>query len=158
MPIARHPPRGAAGFTLLELLTTVSVLALLLAIAAPSMTKLVSGGRIRAASTDLISDLLLARSAAVNGPTEVKVRPSASGWTGGWTVQNAAGTVQYAKRSALGSGVAVVTAPDMITFGADGRVVAAGTVRIGLSDGSRYRCISLDPSGLPKSTTTECTP
>ena len=150
-------PRRRAGFTLLELLVVVTVLALLLAVATAPMKRLVLAGRMRSASSDLVADLLLARSEALKRSAQVLVQPSDSGWTGGWTVQTAAGAQQLARRNTLG-GVAVTTAPTGITFDVDGRVLAVGTVRIGLSDGSNRRCISLDPSGRPKSAAVDCTP
>ena len=150
-------PRRGAGFTLLELLTVVAVMALLLAVAAPPMQRLVLAGRMRSASSDLMADLVLARSEAVKRSAQVEVQPSANGWTGGWTVHTVAGAQQLAQRNKLG-GVAVTTAPTAITFDYDGRVVAAEPVRIGLSDGSLRRCISVDPSGRPKSAVADCAP
>jgi type IV fimbrial biogenesis protein FimT len=149
-------PRRRAGFTLLELLTVMVVAGVLLAVAVPSMRKMVLAGRMRAASTDLISDLVLARSEALKRAAQVQVQPSTSGWSGGWTVQTASGAQQLAQRNQLG--VAVTTAPDSITFDIDGRVVASAPVHIGLSDGTSQRCISLDPSGRPKSASVDCTP
>jgi type IV fimbrial biogenesis protein FimT len=145
------------GFTLPELLIVVAVLGVLVGLAAPAMRNMVVAGQMRSASSDLVGDLILARSEAVKRRAQVLVQPSAGGWTGGWTIQTAGDAQQLASRNQLGA-VKVTLAPDTITFDLDGRVLAAEPVRIGLSDGSHLRCISLDPSGRPKAIAVECEP
>ncbi|MBC5781659.1 GspH/FimT family pseudopilin [Ramlibacter sp. USB13] len=141
------------GFTLVEFIITLVVAAVLLGLAVPGFQKIVSAQRLRAASYNLVSDLVLARSEAVKRRAAVQIVPSASGWGGGWSVQFAGGTL--AQRGGLG--VAVTSAPAQITFGVDGRVVTTDpAVRIGLEGVSGKRCISLDPSGRPKSVSMEC--
>ena len=62
----RPSPRGSeSGFTLLELLTTLVVMAVLVSLAAPSMKGVASGARTRGAIDQLTADLALARMYAV---------------------------------------------------------------------------------------------
>ena len=144
----------ARGFTLIELMVTLVVLAVVVGLAAPGLQKLVAAQRMRSLSYDLVSHLVLARSEALKRGIPVEVLPAAGGWGGGWSVQ-AAGT-QLARHSTPG-GVNVTTAPGTITFDLHGRVVTAEpVVRIGFTDGTRSRCISLDPAGRPKSSASEC--
>lgn len=145
------------GVTLIELMTTLTVAAVLLAVGVPSFQQLVQAQRMRTASYDLISDLVLARSEALKRSVAVQVLPAAGGWDGGWTVQAAGGTEPLAQHNGLG-GVLVTTAPANVTFDLNGRVsFPTATARIELSDGkSRARCISLDPAGRPKSMAQEC--
>ena len=142
------------GFTLIELMVTLVVLALLLGVAVPGLQTLVAAQRMRAVSYDLVTHLMLARSEALKRGTEVQVVPAAGGWERGWSVR--AGATQLAHHDAP-SGLDVTTAPGPITFDLHGRVVTADPqVRIGFTDGTRSRCISLDPAGRPKTLQEEC--
>jgi type IV fimbrial biogenesis protein FimT len=63
------------------------------------------------------------------------------------------------ERNRVGGGVQVTSAPASVSFDLNGRVISGdgAVVRFALTDGNqRRRCISLDPSGRPRSTTTEC--
>jgi type IV fimbrial biogenesis protein FimT len=153
-----RPP--ARGFTIVELVVTVAVLAIVVGIAAPSMRSFVVGQRIRALSYDLTSDLLLARSEALKRNAAVVVARDAEQWHGGWST--VAGALQLSKRNAVGSNVAFDGAPASITFDANGRVSApAAQVRITLSsdsaDAHNQRCIELDLSGRARSLVGACT-
>ncbi len=87
-------PRRLAGFTLVELLVTLAVAAILLAAAAPDFSDLVSRNRRDATVYRLIGDLQFARSEAIKRGTRVSVcgarTDGAEGcgpdWAGGWTV------------------------------------------------------------------------
>jgi len=145
------------GFTLVELLTTVTVAAILLGVGVPAFQQLIAAQRMRSASYDLVSDLVLARSEALKRGMQVRMAPVTGGWGAGWVVQPVGGSEPLASHDTLGR-VQVLGAPASITFDLQGRVTGATTtVRIGLSDGStRQRCISLDPSGRPRAVSTEC--
>ena len=146
-------PGRQRGLTLIEFIVTLMVAAVLLGLGVPGFQKLVAAQRLRAASYNLVSDLVLARSEALKRRAAVQLLPSAAGWSGGWSVQTAAGTLAQRDRP----GVAVTTAPAQITFDLNGRVVTADPiVRIGFSSDTGKRCISLDPAGRPKSASMEC--
>lgn len=154
--LGTRPARGQRGFTLIELLVTLTLLGVLLGLAVPALQQLVAAQRMRAASFDIVSDLVLARSEALKRGVSVRIQPAAAGWARGWTVQAVGGTEPLAQRDAPG-GVRVTAAPADITFDLYGRVVTSDpAVRIELSDGQRNRCISLDPAGRPKSAAMEC--
>jgi type IV fimbrial biogenesis protein FimT len=159
---ARYRP--AAGFTLIELMVTVSVLAVIVAMAVPSFRAILESQRMRAAAFDLMADLTLARSEALKRgalPNPVTLRPTsgdADHWESGWSVM--VGTEVVSRKNPVGAGV-TFTGPAMVTFDRNGRVSSTAAVaRFALADSSntRKRCISLDPSGRPKSSTTECAP
>lgn len=72
--------RAERGFTMVELLTTLVVLAVLLAIAAPGMTKFVNNSRLRSSHGELVSALTLARSEATKRGLPVAVRARVPPW------------------------------------------------------------------------------
>ncbi len=87
--------RAARGFTILELMVVVAVVAIFAAIAAPSFTEFGRESKLRSKSGELSSDLNFARLEAIKRNARVLVCPkSASGntcltttnWQNGWVV------------------------------------------------------------------------
>ncbi|HUY04347.1 MAG TPA: GspH/FimT family pseudopilin [Rhodocyclaceae bacterium] len=77
------------GFTLVELMVTLTVAAILMDIAIPSMQDLVASQRVRAAASELMSALSLARADAISNGRRVAVAPldqSNDVWSSGWRV------------------------------------------------------------------------
>ncbi|MDP9084396.1 MAG: GspH/FimT family pseudopilin [Pseudomonadota bacterium] len=94
MPCSR-PTTPAGGFTLIELMVTVSVGAILTAIAIPAFNSFVLNDRDSAQINSLAYSFNYARSEAVKRDTAVTVCPANSGsnvcnntltWAGGWIV------------------------------------------------------------------------
>lgn len=81
---------GARGFTMVELMVTLVVLAVLLAVAAPGMSTFVSTSRLRATQGELVSALTLARSEATKrgAPVVVEALSPVTGreFSAGWRV------------------------------------------------------------------------
>ena len=95
LPVA--PSAGSThqrGFTAIELMVTLAVLAVLAAIAAPSFTPLIERWRVREATEDLQSTLYYARSEAIKRGGNVTITAAAGGWAGGWTVASGSDTLQ----------------------------------------------------------------
>ena len=86
---ARAPASPAAGFTLLELVITIAVLAILLALAVPMFTSTINNNRLAAQANELVTSLQLANSEAVRRNARITVCPSTDGATcaasGPWT-------------------------------------------------------------------------
>ncbi len=155
------------GFTLIELMVAIAVLAVILSLAAPSFRQMLESQSVRATAFDLVADLTLARSEALKRGMNVTIGiPTSQGgdWSKGWAVvlgadvdDSSAETVS--KKNPAGSGVTFTSTLDEITFRGDGRV-SSGTsqVKFGLknSDESQQRCILLDLSGRPKSLKRSC--
>ncbi len=84
------------GFTLVELMVTLTVLAILVGVALPSFRDMILNNRRTAIVNDLVSSLLLARSEAIKRGQPVSVCASSPGgssncaggtnWTQGWVV------------------------------------------------------------------------
>lgn len=145
------------GFTLVELMVTVVVLAVLGALAAPSFGQLLAAQRVRLTGYDIVGDLVLARSEAIKRGESVTVTPVASDWTLGWTVNVALSSEVLGGQGRVGNGVQFTVAPAAITFDKNGRTSGFSVIRFGLYDGgTNRRCISLDPSGRPKNTKFIC--
>lgn len=154
-----HAPTSRPnGFTLVELMVTLVVLSVFLGLAVPSFRGLLDAQRLKAMAYDMVADLSLARSEALKRGSDITLTPQQTGdWTAGWTLT--VGTEVVAQRAGAGSSVRVVQAPATVTFDRNGRVANATAVtRFGLEDrqAHNYRCISLDPSGRPKSVLSPC--
>jgi type IV fimbrial biogenesis protein FimT len=93
-PTRGRAQRHAPGFTLVELLVTVAVLALLAAVAAPSMARLVDSTRLTGYSNEFLAAMYLARSEAIKRNTRAVLCKSSTavacnvsgGWEQGWIV------------------------------------------------------------------------
>jgi prepilin-type N-terminal cleavage/methylation domain-containing protein len=123
------------GFTMIELIVTMSVVAILTAIAIPSFVAISQGERRIAEVNDMVLALNYARSEAVkqNSPTGVSVTANGS-WAGGWNVCcSSTGTAVNTlpaidSRSTLSANLAG-TAPVVVTFDSSGaQLPSTGTV------------------------------
>lgn len=87
---------AARGFSLIELMVTVSVAAILASIAFPGFAELIRTNRLTTAADQFNADLLIARREAIKRNTRVLVCPlgttagrcgsGAAAWAGGWMV------------------------------------------------------------------------
>lgn len=87
--------RRSKGFTLVELMITIAVLAILTAIAYPSFQSTIRSNRMATTANELMGALALARSEAIRGTHGGAVCASKAGtacdgasWTDGWMVWN----------------------------------------------------------------------
>ncbi len=72
--------RRAAGFTLIELMITITVAGILLMIGVPTMRSVVENGRIRAAGESWKYGLALARAEAVRRNAQIEFVTDTDGW------------------------------------------------------------------------------
>ncbi|WER46409.1 GspH/FimT family pseudopilin [Cupriavidus sp. WKF15] len=147
--------RRSCGFTLIELMTTVLIAAILLSAGTPYFRDFILGQRIRAAASDLASSLVYARSEAVKRNTGVTIAPAAGGWQNGWTVT--VGTALLSSHDAF-TGLTLTGPVGGMVYNSNGRLAAAPTP-FGISaSGSSVipRCVSVDLSGLPSNVAGSC--
>ena len=148
--ISRRPDAGA-GFTLTELLVTVSVISVLLTLAVPSTTNLILAQNVRTGVSDLQTSLYFARSEAIKRAADVNVVPSSGDWKNGWTVQLADGTV-LRNGAPLNNQLASMKG-STITYQSDGHIPppALKTIKVYVSGNTQVaaRCLAIDLGGRP---------
>lgn len=148
--------RYSRGFSLIELMVTISILAILIAIAVPSFTSAIRDSRIDSLSRELQGALQLARSEAVKRRVNVVVcRRNAAGtacengtdWGSGWLVQQAGGDVIKVWDSVQGM---AITGPNAgVTFRNNGMVTATGNFGVTQSSctGQQKRTLAVSATG-----------
>jgi type IV fimbrial biogenesis protein FimT len=89
-PLAGLSARRAAGFSLVEMLTTMSIIAILLAVASPGLASLTSANSLSAAQSELAAAMMLARGEALKRGVPVGMLATSpirgAEFNGGWTV------------------------------------------------------------------------
>ena len=148
----------SSGFSLFELIITISIAAILAALAAPSFRDFVAGQRVKTASYDISSALAVARSEALKRYLNVVLAPQTGGWQNGWTITSGTGGPVLAQHEAFAD-LTISGPATNLTYNASGRLMAAVTpftVGSSVSSSVSSRCISIDLSGLPASKTGAC--
>jgi type IV fimbrial biogenesis protein FimT len=157
--------RHARGFTLFELMLTLGLAAVLMGLAAPSVTDFIRSSRIAGSARDLVMDLALARDEAVMRATRVSVCTSANltscantGWELGRLVfvdGGTAGTIDGQDRVLLrtpapGGGLWATSSglagANFISFQPNGRLTGLGRINVCV-EGQRQRRIDLSRTG-----------
>lgn len=156
-----------AGFTLVELMVTIVVLAIIMTIAVPSFQKLLASNNVAFDRDELYSMLVLARSEAIKNGQAVSICKSVDhsacdnslSWSSGWLMfadENRDGTLTGSEKllrttSAVDGGVTVShsAGADFVTFESRGLLLAgAGEFTFTHpSDSTISRKISLTVTG-----------
>ena len=74
------------GFTLVELLITLSIAAILMALAVPNFSSTIKSSRITTQANELVSSLNYARSEAIRRGTNVTASRADVNWQNGWVI------------------------------------------------------------------------
>ena len=163
--------RRLAGFTLLELMVTLAIAAILLTIALPSFQESLRSNRVATTANEALASLALARSEAIRNTRGAGVCASADGsncgadWNSGWLVWSDANSnsavdageaiVRYSQGKAS---VTVTGTTSALAFDSRGRsrtgaqainLVPAGTA-------APARCITISPTGQTRVTQAAC--
>ncbi|MBI4291466.1 MAG: GspH/FimT family pseudopilin [Betaproteobacteria bacterium] len=140
------------GFTIVELMIVIVILAILSSVAAPAFREMIVASRVRSAASDLYESVLLARSEAIKRNAAIDIVPGAGGWAAGWSVQVQSDSTVMSTHEAL-TGVTVSSnASGNLSFKLDGRV--STNVRQIVLYTTEYatvqaRCVYVDAAGRP---------
>ena len=141
------PRAKARGFTLIELMITLVIIAILLAIGVPNMTDFIAEQRVRTIASDITSEIMFARAKAVEMSRRVIMEKLGVGWDQGWRIYadvndngafEAGIDIELKQFNGFGTGVAntqgrlytcstVADFANNIIFRPDGRVVRTAT-------------------------------
>jgi type IV fimbrial biogenesis protein FimT len=148
----------AFGFTMVEMLVVLVILAILAAIAAPNMGAMIRTQRVKTASFDVFSGLVLARSEALKRNSTVTVAPVGGNWASGWTITDSNGNTV---RKQSGFTTVSITGPSNVVFTSSGRLSGGSSPQFSLTASDvaaeNQRCVKVDLSGRPVSLQGACT-
>lgn len=166
---------ASSGFTLIEVMITLAIIGIAMAIAIPSMQTLLNNQKMKSASFDLVTTVMQARSEAMKwgapsgGIPEISMVASAGGLSDGWCVTfTSASICDVLDDASPGPDVMLANKatakitysalPKPIVFGHSGRLLsdaafAAAPVRILVKDteeAATARCVVIDSNGNPR--------
>jgi type IV fimbrial biogenesis protein FimT len=148
---------SGSGFTVIELMVTVVILAILLVVGVPSFRNAALSARLTALSNDLVAATQLARSEAIKRNQVVRLCVSADGsactttggWNQGWIVLSDDGVLQ--QHEALPAGYQVVEAVGLkaLVFRPTGFGATQAQLKVCRSSplGQQERLIRVGPTG-----------
>lgn len=167
----------ALGFTLIELMAAIMILAILSFIAAPNMSTLVKSNRLDSSATVLMRSMIAARSEAIARNQPVVICSSANGsscttggWENGWIsfadddADNALGAAESILETFYSDDQLTIRSaasnPNLVAFSSDGSISEIVSFRVCGSDAdiAKAKTISLSVTGRPRSSlgTSEC--
>lgn len=122
----------SAGFSLVELMVVISVLAILMSIAVPSFQELIASQRVRAAASALYDSLLLARSEAIKRNSTVTLTANSSNLANGWNVLLADGATSIRAQEAF-TGLSFSESSPALAYSSLGRLVGGSDIGVTIS-------------------------
>ena len=158
-----QPSLEQRGFTLLELMITVAIVAILSAAAIPSFSEIMMKSRLTNQARDLMAGSLMARSEAIKRNQTVTLCASSNGisctgtWINGWIVIAADNTVVHSHKPAP-TGFLINSALTSITFSGSGLGATMATLTICKATpvvGSEERVVTVSGTGRPSITKTQ---
>ena len=143
------------GFTLIEVLMTVAIAAILASVAGPPFVRLLADQRAKAAATDLFTALSVTRSEAIKQNQNVSLLPKSSDWANGWVIADPGGGANLLDMNA--TGVPVTGGPASVIYNGGGRLAGATAPSFTIGEsGMPQRCLSVDLSGRPHIKASAC--
>ncbi|THU05247.1 prepilin-type N-terminal cleavage/methylation domain-containing protein [Lampropedia puyangensis] len=138
----RTPPPHSKGFTLLEAMVVVALLALLSTIAVPSFQTMIANNRVSSSASELQVLLLFARSEAVYKRTATSVEIASSTW-------NVKSGSNLLRTTNVSDAVSVSVSPNEdIGFAVSGNASNDFSIAVSNSGASRTECIRISKAGL----------
>jgi type IV fimbrial biogenesis protein FimT len=149
---------AARGFTLIELMVVVSVIAIFSSLAGPSFRNLIAKQRLASAASALTESLWVGRSEALKRNTDVSFRFTSA--SAGWNVTlgtAGTGTTLHSQdgfpsiTSSSSGGAATV-----FSFNNYGRLSSTGWVQFANTSAGVYKCVKVSSSGRATVTDAAC--
>jgi prepilin-type N-terminal cleavage/methylation domain-containing protein len=132
--------RSQSGFTLIEMMATIGVAGLLMAIATPIFTKTLPGLRLNDAARQIATDLQQVRMRAVAQSIPYQI---AFG-TATYVVQNCNGTcADVGGNMALPPGITITPPSTAPQFQPRGTVTTAATIRVSNGTTNKWVCVKI---------------
>lgn len=159
-----------SGFTLIELMITLAVLAIVLGIAMPAISDFAIKQRVSSKTNEMMLSLAFARSEALKLNRDVRVMPStatAAGWSDGWCVGpatiNSCNHAEVVRVFSSTNGVSITSSgianPPVLVFRRDG-TSTQNEAKLKLTspnldaNGDTARCVTLNRQGRAEVTKT----
>ena len=162
--IERCQKKSHLGFTLIELMVTTTVIAILAALAAPSFNEAILSNKLTSYANNFVASATLARSEAIKRnavvtlcitATETSTTCTTTGdWEQGWIVLS--GTTVIQRQQALSTGYKLIGTVKSIAFqsiGAGATSTSLTLCRATPSIGGHNRVIALSLTGRPSVST-----
>ncbi|MCF6353497.1 MAG: GspH/FimT family pseudopilin [Candidatus Polarisedimenticolaceae bacterium] len=166
--------KRADGFTLIELIITLVVAAIIVAVGIPGMSNLMANNRATAHTDSLITALSFARSESVKRGISVSVCAigtteegttscgGASGWSSGWFARLDAGDNEQLRSWPAPPGDYSMEGPAFISFNSSGALQSDNAmvfvIEYSHCSGNQKRTITVQPAGHTSVTKGPCTP
>jgi type IV fimbrial biogenesis protein FimT len=149
------------GFTLIEVMVVVAMLAIVSSLVAPSFRAFIGTMNSKSVAFDLINDLTAARSEAIRRNANTTLVPVAGDWAKGWQLRDANGAT-LRERAAMSSSLSLTAPAAGVTFRPNGRLsddTSPANLRWSVSStiaGVTARCVVISPTGAARSSSGVC--
>jgi len=142
------------GFSLVETVVTISIVAILATLAGPSLTATMARHRVQDASSDLCAVLLKARADALMLNNDISVLPIGGNWAAGWQIPDPINPGKNLQAHEPTQRVAITqSGASSVTYQFNGRIRGGIGIKFNVSSSvagiATAKCIAVDPSGRP---------
>lgn len=163
MNAVRPRSKRQRGFTAVEMMVVVAILAIMAAFALPAMNQLIRTQKVRSLAYDLFADLTYARSEAIARGHNVGIASGGgTDWgVNGWEIRDITANppTLLRRQGAAPPKIKFTADAGTLIFQPNGRIVGTVTFSIAPVESApddQKRCIRISPSGKPNSTTGPC--
>lgn len=139
-----------SGFTLVEVMVAIAIVAIFAALAAPSFAELIARTRTKSVASELHAALSRTRSEALMRNTQITIVAKSGSWQSGWVVSDPSGGGNIDDRGAT-AGVSV-SGPASVSFNASGRLSSSAPPMFVVTSpvsAAATACVSVDLGGRP---------
>ena len=156
--LPQQAPGRIRGFTIVELMVVVSIVAILASVAAPSFMQMIATQRIRSVASALKESLWVARAEATKRNASVSFTFVNAATD--WDIMDASGATPMLKQHGHPAVVSKTSSGNNVqfNFNAYGRLsTGSGWIELSDASGSTYRCINVATTGRTTTTNAKCT-